>query len=113
MGKNTSSVTACGGDTFPFIGEGKGPPRAAAPTRDGGGKLLPVGADLCVRPASLSKGAPGEAGWGIPLTGTVPQVAPSSGPAGHLPPRGKVRRVREAAPYREKASAGAPKIPHS
>ena len=33
------------------------------------------------------------------MTGTVPHVAPSSGPAGHLPPRGKVRRVKDAAPY--------------
>ena len=35
------------------------------------------------------------------------QVAPSSGPAGHLPPcGGKVRRVQEAAPYTVHISAG-------
>ena len=83
---------------LPLKGKAEGR-RGRRPLREMGGKLLPVGADLCVRPASLSKGAPGEAGWGIPLTGTVPQVAPSSGPAGHLPPRGKVRRVQEAAPF--------------
>ena len=33
------------------------------------------------------------------MTTNVPHAAPSSGPAGHLPPRGKVRRVREAAPF--------------
>ena len=36
------------------------------------------------------------------------QVAPSSGPAGHPPPRGKVRRVKDAAPYKGCASKSLP-----
>ena len=42
------------------------------------------------------QGAPGSS---RPTQGYVVLLAPSSGPSGHLPPRGKVRRVREAAPY--------------
>ena len=42
--------------------------------------------------------APGKAGWGIPSPGNIPYVAPSSGPSGHLPPRGKVRRAESPRP---------------
>ena len=55
----------------PLWGEGKGPPRAAAPTGDRQGQGGHTGPPLH--------------GGGL--------VAHSSGPAGHLPPRGKVRRA--------------------
>ena len=81
---------------LPLKGEGKGRAEVVAPHANG--PSLSVGADVPIGPRPARPG--GCALQGVHLrrgARCAPlqdgrQVAPSSGPAGHLPPRGKVRR---------------------
>ena len=63
----------------------------------------PQGGRLCGRPHGAAPTAyparPSCRGGPACPPKTWQTDAPSSGPAGHLPPKGKVRRAREAAPY--------------
>ena len=84
--------------------------RLTAPSSEGAKETLPQKSLPLTREVARRKPRRRErpgGHMGPPLHGGG-QVAPSSGPAGHLPPRGKVRRVKDAAPYRGCASKSLP-----